>query len=382
MKKWMLLIAFAILLYVGLQNTDLVASVLRYLLGLIAPFLIGACLAFILNVPMRFFEKHLPHSKKAGASKRAASMRRIVSLLLTLVVVMGVIAIVLFMVVPELYQSFAAMGVELASARVRVPEWLDQLSATVPLFAEQFQALKADFLDVDWQGIGNMVMEFLQRNNILSSTLDWASSVVSGVTNTIIGIVFAIYVLLQKETLGRQFRRLLYAVFPEKHVDGFLETCNLTSASFNSFLSGQCLEALILGTLFFIAMSIFRMPYALVISVLIAVTALIPVFGAFIGCVVGAVLILMIDPMKALWFVVLFLVLQQLEGNFIYPRVVGSSVGLPPIWVLSAVTLGASIGGVLGMLFAIPLFSVFYTLLRRMVRARLKTRKLSGDKVS
>ncbi len=157
--------------------------------------------------------------------------------------------------------------------------------------------------------------------------------------------------------------------------------CGLTSSSFNSFLSGQCLEAFILGMMFFVSMSVFQMPYALVIAVLIGITALIPIFGAFIGCIVGAFLILIVSPIKALWFIVLFLVLQQIEGNVIYPRVVGSSVGLPSIWVLAAVTLGASLGGVLGILFAIPVFSVIYTLLRTDVRARIRERGIAEGKI-
>lgn len=381
MKKGLLLITFAILLYVGLQNTSLVARMLRYLVGLTAPFLIGGCLAFILNVPMRFFEKTLFSGKKASKSKRVKSMKRVFSLLLTLAVVVGVIVVVLFMVLPELYKSFAAMATELAAARVRIPGWLDQLSEIVPIFAEQLQSLKADFLNIDWAGISQMVMKFLTENNVLTNTLNLATSVVSGVANAVIGIVFAIYVLLQKETLGRQFRRLFYSFFPEKRVDRFLEICRLTASSFGSFLSGQCLEAFLLGLMFFLSMSIFRMPYALLIAMLIGVTALIPIFGAFIGCVVGVLLILMINPMQALWFLVLFLVLQQIEGNFIYPRVVGSSVGLPSIWVLTAVTLGASVGGVLGMLFAIPLFSVVYTLLREAVRVRIRSRKIASEKI-
>lgn len=381
-KKIMGLIAFAILLYVGLQNTRMVSAALRYVAGLIAPFLIGGCIAFILNVPMRFFETRVLVSKKLAKTRHGRKMRRIISLLLTLTVVLGVIVFVVFMVAPELYQSFAAIGRELTQFTNRVPQLLEQASERLPMFAEEIDKIGDDLLDVDWKEIGQMAKDFLENSNFLSSTVSIATSVASGVANTIIGIVFAIYILLQKENLGRQFRRLFFALFPERGVDRFLEVCNLTSASFSSFLSGQCLEAVILGMMFFVSMSVLHMDYALVIAVLIGVTSLIPIFGAFIGCFVGAFLILIANPIQALWFIVLFLVLQQIEGNVIYPRVVGGSVGLPSIWVLVAVTLGASIAGVLGILFAIPIVSVVYTLLREYVRARIRERGIAEQKIN
>lgn len=380
-KKLLGLIAFAILLYVGLQNTKMVSAALRYVAGLIAPFLIGGCIAFILNVPMRFFETKVFAAIKPVPIKGVGKLRRILSLLLTLTVVLGVIVFVVFMVAPELYQSFAAIGREMTQFTNRVPQMLAEARERLPMFAEEIDKIGDDLLNIDWKEIGQMATDFLQNSNFLSSTVSIATSVVSGVANTIIGIVFAIYILLQKENLGRQFRRLFYAQFPEAGVDRFLEVCNLTSVSFNSFLSGQCLEAVILGLMFFISMSVLKMEYALVVAVLIGVTSLIPIFGAFIGCIVGAFLILIANPIQALWFIILFLVLQQIEGNVIYPRVVGGSVGLPSIWVLVAVTLGASLAGVLGILFAIPIVSVIYTLLREHVRSRLRARDIAEEKI-
>ena len=379
MKKIMGLIAFAILLYVGLQNTRLVSAALRYVVGLTAPFLIGGCIAFVLNVPMRFFERNLFTGKKATQNKRMRQMKRIGSLLLTLVVVIGVIVVVLFMVVPELYNSFAAIGREMTRAITRIPQLLDDAAEMLPMFETEIDSLRESFLNVNWREIGTVIRNFLQESNILSSTFSIATSVVSGVANTIIGIVFAIYILLQKENLGRQFRRLFYALLPEKHVDWFLRVCSLTSASFNSFLSGQCLEAFILAAMFFVSMSLLNMPYALVIAVLIGVTALIPIFGAFIGCIVGAFLILTENPLRALIFIIIFLVVQQIEGNLIYPRVVGGSIGLPGIWTLVAVTVGGSLFGIIGMLVFIPLSSVFYKLLRREVNRR--THKFAEVKI-
>lgn len=196
----------------------------------------------------------------------------------------------------------------------------------------------------------------------------------------LIALIFSFYILLQKERLARQARQVLYALLPERAADRTLDILRLTNRTFSSFLSGQCLEAVILGTLFVVAMTIFQMPYALLVGVLIALTALIPIVGAFIGCAVGALLILIVDPVKALMFVVLFLVLQQVEGNLIYPHVVGSSVGLPSIWVLCAVTLGGSLMGIVGMLVFIPLCSVLYALFRTYVKDRLVRKKVPTSK--
>ena len=203
--------------------------------------------------------------------------------------------------------------------------------------------------------------------------------VVSGVSTFVIALIFSFYILLQKEKLGRQGRQVLYALLPERRADRTLEILRLSSRTFSSFLSGQCLEACILGTLFVAAMTIFRMPYALLVGVLIAFTALIPIFGAFVGLGIGAFLMLMVNPMDALIFTITFFVLQQIEGNLIYPHVVGGSVGLPSIWVLVAVTVGGSMMGVVGMLLFIPLCSVLYALLREAVHGRLAQKKAHGD---
>ena len=218
--------------------------------------------------------------------------------------------------------------------------------------------------------------------NVINSTVSAIGSFVSGVATFVIAFVFACYVLLQKEKLKVQVKKVLYAFFSEKRVEWILEVCSLTAKSFSSFFTGQCVEAVILGTMFFIAMSILNMPYALLVGVLIAFTALIPIFGAFIGCVVGAFLILMVDPMKMLVFVVTFLILQQIEGNLIYPKVVGSSVGLPSIWVLAAVSIGGSLMGIVGMLIFIPIVSVVYTLFKASVykHLRKKRRDISDGK--
>ena len=220
-------------------------------------------------------------------------------------------------------------------------------------------------------------MSFFQNGagSVLNSTMSAIGSIVSGMATFVIAFVFSCYVLLQKEKLSVQVKKVIYAFFSEKRAEWMLEVGSLASKAFSSFFTGQCVEALILGCMFFIVMSILNMPYTLLISVLIAFTALIPIFGAFIGCFIGAFLILMVDPMQMIIFVVTFLILQQIEGNLIYPKVVGSSVGLPSIWVLAAVTIGGSLMGVVGMLIFIPITSVVYTLFRASVYKHLRKKQ-------
>ena len=237
-------------------------------------------------------------------------------------------------------------------------------------------------LAIDWKSLSQKALSLAQSwgGSLISSGGGLMVGVVSGVSTFVIGLIFSFYILLQKEKLARQGRQVLYGLLPLKRADRALEVLRLAERTFSNFLSGQCVEACILGTLFVIAMTIFRMPYALLVGVLIALTALIPIVGAFIGCAVGALLIAITDPWKALAFIILFLVLLQIEGNLIYPHVVGSSVGLPSIWVLAAVTLGGKLMGVGGMLFFIPLCSVLYALFRDFVKGRLADKKVPARK--
>ena len=246
----------------------------------------------------------------------------------------------------------------------------EQLVSNHPELVDYIDEVQAQ---LNWEEILNQLVTFFRigANSMLSSTISVATGIVSGVGTFFIGLVFACYILLQQEFLKRQMKKLIFAYLKEKHANRFLQICALTYRTFSNFLTGQCLEAVILGMMFFISMTILRFPFAVLVGVLIAFTALIPIFGAFIGCVVGAFLILTISPSQAAAFVVLFLVLQQIEGNLIYPKVVGGSIGLPAIWVLVAVTLGGSLFGIVGMLVFIPIVSVVYTLLKEDVNKRL-----------
>ena len=378
MKKLLLLIAFAALAFTAFQWIDGVAAALRFLLNLLAPFVAGGAVAFVLNVPMRAIETRLTPRGKAAGSRRVRSLIRVASLLLTFLFVVLVLLVLALVIAPELVRTVAGLGTTIQSAVLRFLSWAEEMFASNPQIMEWLETLTIDWRTIDWQSLLDRVVTFVRSGagSILSSAFSTAMSVFSGVADTFIAFVFACYVLLQKEKLGLQCRKLLYALLPRKGADRVVAVASLSHRIFSSFITGQCVEAVILGTMFFVAMSLLKMPYALLVGCLIAVTALIPIVGAFIGCAVGAFLILMTSPMQALIFVVMFLILQQVEGNLIYPHVVGSSVGLPSIWVLFAVTIGGSLMGVVGMLVFIPLTSVLYTLFREFVYRRLREKNI------
>ena len=403
-KKIIGLISFAILLSWGLKNTEFIKSLIALALGLLQPFLLGGVIAFVVNVPMRALENTCfikPYQKRLAAQaaakptgKGAAKApdkvpfwyraKRPLSLILSLLLVLGVIGVGTLIVVPETVSSFSSIVNNLRNFPLMLNQWAQELMNWMPQAAVWLEELNLnlDLTSIDWREIITQVVNFLQNGagNVLNTTFTVASGIFNGIVTGFLAIVFSFYLLMNKEKLGSQTKQLLYALLKEPHADYLVRVGQMTNRTFSKFLSGQCVEAVILATLFFVSMSILRFPYAMIISTLIAFTALIPVFGAFIGCVVGAFLILLVDPVRAFWFVVLFLFLQQFEGNIIYPRVVGSSVGLPSMWVLVAVTLGGSMMGVLGMLVYIPMFSVLYRLIREAVSNRLETKQIPAEK--
>ncbi len=365
------LVAFGVLLFVGLQNLGTVWGFVQILIGLLMPFIIGLCIAFILSVPMRAVETHLfrPLDKKCGRIWR--KIRRPLAATVTLLLALGVLAAAVFLIIPELGRSLRTLADSIPGFIARAQAWLTELAQKYPQWQDWINDLQ-----LDWNAIAQKLLAFAQSGavDLFNSTVSLATSIFSGVFNLFLGVIFAMYVLMQKETLARQITNVLRAHLPDAKTDRLLEIGRLSNRTFSRFLTGQCLEAVILGLMFFVTMCIFRFPYALMIAVLIAVLALIPIFGAIIGCVVGAFLIFVGDPMQAFWFVVMFLILQQIEGNFIYPKVVGTSVGLPSIWVLAAVTVGGGVMGIFGMLVAVPLSSVLYSLLRDSTNRRLARR--------
>lgn len=366
-KKIRGLMLFAAVVLLGVTYIQEVFVMAGLAFGIVKPFLIGAAVAFVLNLPMTAIERHLFGKIRSERFKR---LQRPLSIVLALLAIVLVLLFVLLTVVPQLGKTITQLGNQIPVFINESILLLEKLSKDYPQIEENFMAIAN--LKFDWEGMVGSIIGFLKNGAgvMLMSTVGMAGSIVSGVVNAFIALVFAIYILAQKEKLGSQFKRVMKAYLPEKRNQQALKVCGLLNQNFSRFITGQCLEAVILGGMFFVSMSLLRFPYALLVGVLIAFTALVPIVGAFVGCFVGAFLILVDDPLKALWFVILFLVLQQIEGNLIYPRVVGSSVGLPSIWVLAAVSIGGSMFGILGMLVFIPLLSTFYALLRENVNAR------------
>ena len=367
-KKIRELIAFTVLLVVALWKFDVVIHVIKELWGIVFPFALGGAIAFVINVPMSFLEQKI-FGKAEEGKQAGGKFARPVSLLLTIILVLSVILLVLFGVIPQLTRTMGNLMASIADFIPQMQEWIRKFSndnqEIMSLVNQvQFDSDKAIKWGISVLGNG--------AGNMMNTTMSAVGSLVSGFATFFIAFSFACYILFQKEKLHVQIRKIFFAFIPKQKATMFLDICSLTYRTFANFLTGQCVEAVILGSMFVITLSILKMPYALLIGILIAFTALVPIFGAFIGCAVGSYLIFMVNPKQAVLFIIVFLLLQQIEGNLIYPHVVGGSVGLPSIWVLAAVTIGGNLMGIIGMLIFIPLVSVFYTIFREFVYLRLK----------
>lgn len=375
LKKLFVLAAGCILFAWLVLDTARATAMFSAVWNLISPFVVGAGIAFVFNVPMRAIERQL-------ADIRKASLRRGLSILLTILCLVLIIMFVFEMLIPQIQLTVESLS-------QTIPVFIEGLAAKLMVMMQDHpemrdwiqEALKLESLD--WNGVLKETLGFLgnQVSTVMGSAVSVIGSVTGAIINGVVSIAFAIYCLARKEILSRQGRRLLYSLISEQHADQVIRVLRLTNATFSNFISGQCLEACILGCLFAMAMAIFKMPYISLVSVVIAVTALIPVVGAFVGCILGAFFILVNNPIQALTFVIMFLIIQQLENNLIYPRVVGTSIGLPGMWVLVAVSIGGDLMGVGGMLLMIPVTSVIYALLREFTDKRLAERGIPAEKL-
>ena len=366
-KKWLLLIVIAIIGYWIMQNLSTVGNALGTIWSILFPFILGGCLAFILNIPMTFFEKQLTENKQAKKNKKQkhtskpSKLVRIVSILFAIIVIVLILTFIFRLIVPELLDIVRLL-------MDNIPYYVQEVTKLAQSYVPDIQAMIQE-QNIDIEGIKKQLID--QIPGLVTSSISIVGSIFSGIATSIIAIVFAIYILIDKEKLQVQLQQVLYAYLPEERAKKVLHIGTVANQTFKNFLTVQCLEATILGTLCVIGMWILQIPYAVPIGILIGVTALIPVVGAFIGGIIGGILILSISPIKVITFVIFLLVLQQVEGNLIYPRVVGNSIGLPGIWVLVAVSVGGSVGGILGMLIGVPIVSVIYTLLRKDVYKKL-----------
>ncbi len=364
------IITFTILLMGLVWNIGVVMQAAQKGLGFISFFVIGLSLAFLMNTPLRNIESRLfpPLDRRFGARWR--SIRRPFAVLLSVLLVIGLLFAAIFLVIPELVNTFKVIGEQF-------PKFIDGANSLVQDISEKSGRSLESFNmpKLDWVKIGDAVLGWFQTgaSSIMEDTMSAATSFASGVFNVMVGFVVALYVLLNKDKLSAQLKRLLYAYLPEKRVDRFLEIGHLANQAFGNFIGGQFLESIILGILCFLGMTILGFPYAPMVAVLVGVMAFIPMFGAFIGCSVGLFLIIVNQGLlQGIWFLVFFLVLQQIEGNLIYPHVVGKKVSLPGLWVLTGVTLFGNIAGIMGMLVSVPLTSLIYTLVKQGVNRRTK----------
>ena len=368
-------VAACIILYWILHETERFKVVFTTVKNVLSPFVIGSVLAFIINVPMRSIENMLSKIDNK-------TVRRVIAVLLTFVLILLVLTLVFSLLIPQVTQTAK-------SVYEKLPGFITKVETSVTAFLNDNPAiLKLVQENTNLQNLqlGTLIEKVINMvgnsvSMILGGAFSAIGSVASVVVNFVIGIVFALYCLFNKEVLARQGRKLLYAYLPEKWCDKIVRVLRLTNSTFSNFLSGQCIEVLILGCMFAVSMAIFRMPYIPLVSVLVAVTAFIPIVGAFVGCGLGALFILVDNPLQAVTFVIMFLVLQQIENNIIYPRVVGTSIGLPGMWVLLAVAVGGELMGVAGMFLMIPFASVIYALLRETTQKRLDKTEVSQDKL-
>lgn len=363
-KKPVRLMLLGALLILGIMNFDWLMNKLLFLWQVAQPLVTGAVMAYILEVVVKPLERiYFPRSKK----KIVIKTRRLVCIILATVLVVSLVAMVMVMVIPGMAEAFDLLARE-------APKYLEQIRAWILENADQFPALaeSAQNWQLDWTGIGVQIINYVFNgmDGLLSSTVTVIGAVTGTVFNFFMSVIFAYFLLLGKDKLRKQMHRIIRAILPQRHASQLRYVISTTHKAFSGFIVGQALSALILGAATWLGMKIFNMPYALVVSVLSGVTALVPIIGAYVGAIVGAFLVFTQDPIMAIWFLVYIIILQQIESNMIYPRLVSSSVGLPSIWVLAAVTIGGGLGGMIGMLISVPIAAVVYVLIREYVQKR------------
>lgn len=369
-KKWAKIIFIALFGYLIVNNVETVGNIIGKIISIISPFVIGAAIAFILNLPMSFFERKLSNIKTKKGKKINKGLIRGLSLILAILVILLVLTLIVNLILPEIINIITLL-IENA------PYYLDDIKSFATTVTQDVPAVN-DFIknmDINNKDLQEQIKTI--ATNFLSTSVSLVGNIISSVVNAVVAIVFAIYVLTSKETLKNQAKKILYAYTSKEKAEKIIDIGRTARNIFRRFITGQCLEATILGLLSIIGMLILKVPYAVPIGVLIGVTALIPIVGAFIGIIIGAILILSVEPVKVITFIIYILILQQIEGNLIYPKVVGSSVGLPGIWVLVAVSVGGDLFGIIGMLLGLPTASVLYTLFKESVNKKLKEKEVN-----
>lgn len=376
-RFFLFLSAFTVALFLCVNHVSAIAQWLASALMLLSPFVIGSCLAFIISVPMRLFDRILSRKGKKGRPLIQDQTRKPVSMVLSILLILLLLALFGSIVLPQLLDTVASLAGSVMRFVPTAQRWITETLTWLEGYPEIHDVIAP--LVPDLNQLASSLIAFVQRyaGIAVSSLVSNVSSLFGSATDVIISFVFAIYILLQTKTLSRQSKKLLYAFLPKRFCDDVITIARMAHKTFFSYVTIQCTEAVILGALCFAGMIIFRFPHALVISVIMLFCALIPIYGAIISCVIGAFLVLIESPMQAIGFVAFILILQQLETNLIYPRVVSTSINLPSMWVMLAVTVGGGMFGVAGMLTAVPICSIAYTLLAEAARVRLTKKNLS-----
>ena len=371
-KKLLFIITFTVFLLVGVQRLDVVLFTIHYVIKLFMPFIIGGCIAFIVNLPMRFIETKL--LRRLWNNKILNKCRRPISMILSLVFLISIIGVVSLLIIPEFIDKLGLFLNSISSVVDKVGIWINDFIKKNPQIEKYIGNM-----DVDWTSIGATVTDSIRGicNTLFTSTFSVVSTFINSIINLMISFMFAMYLLARKEELAKGSRQLLYAYVNMKWAKRIHKFCSLSYETFSKFISGQCIEALIQFGVFLLLLSLLRFPYPVLISVFIAFMSLIPIFGSYISSYTSAFLILMSNPLQALLFLVLFMVVQQLDSSFIYPKVVGNAVGLPAIWVIVAVSIGGRLLGIVGMVTFIPLVSVCYTMVKEHTTKRLERKNLT-----
>lgn len=363
-KKWIKIILFALVGLLIVLNFNSALGFIGKFMDIISPFVVGAALAFILNIPMIAFETKLLKFKTKSGKKLNKGLVRIVSLLLAIFVIGFIITLIVNLILPEIINIAKLLVENFPKYATEIKNFAIDVTTNIPEVREAIENI-----DIAKLGSGEQVKNI--ATNVITTSISFASNLIGSIFNTVVSLVFAIYILTSKDKLKAQSKKILYAYFENEKAEKIIEFGRTSRRIFKNFITGQCLEATLLGILSIIGMFVLRIPYAVPIGVLIGVTALIPIVGAFIGIIIGAILILSVEPLKVMTFLIFILILQQIEGNLIYPKVVGDSVGLPGIWVLVAVAVGGDLFGLIGMLLGLPIASIIYTVIKDNVNSRL-----------
>lgn len=380
-KKIILIMLGLIIFYLAIKNIAVVTNYLGTFISYFTPFILGAALAFVINVPMTkiegFLFKKVPDDPKTRLQKCASALKRPVSMLIALILVFGAIVLAGVIIVPQVASGLESLAAALPGAMDRLQEWIDSNAHRINVIENLMNKV-----DIDLESVGRELANTAKgwATAILDSGFSTVSNIVNGIFQFVIGLVFAIYILLQKEKLGRQGKQIVYAAFSEKTADKIMYITGMTRDVFKGFISGQCVDGIINAILFFIILTILGIPYAVMLSIFSGFMAMIPIIGSFIGAGVGVIIVLIMDPSQVLYFIIMYIIVQQIDGNVIYPLIAGNSMGLPSIWVLMAVTVGGSMMGILGMILFIPICSVLYKLTRHYVLRRLKDNDVPDEK--